>query len=128
MAEAAQQLAVEANGIHEFLAQIRYENNPKTTDKMASEQFASPTRRSNSCPEDLAKQSGDKQRENENKGSDKGPIRDTWEMDSGTHDLGNYEPALQQLMSAANAKGQSRSSNFLELANTVSILINLSYI
>lgn len=127
MTDATQQLAVEANGIHEFLAQIRYDKNPKTSDKMASEQFSPSTRRSNSCPEDLAKQSNDKHKDDENKGSDKGPVRETWDLDSGTHDLGNYEPALQQLMSAANtAKGQSRSSNFLELANTVSILINLS--
>jgi hypothetical protein len=128
---ADQQLTVEANGVHEFLAQLRYENNHKPTDKTATERLTSNTRRSSSCPEDLAKQSSNTQiRESEkgNKGSDKGPVRDTWEMDSGTHDLGNYEPALQQLMSAANAKGQSRSSNFLELANTVSISIKVSWV
>lgn len=45
----------------------------------------------------------------------------SWELDSGTHDLSS-DP-LQQIMSAATnatAKGQSRSANFLELANTVS--------
>ena len=46
--------------------------------------------------------------------------RESWEHDSGTHDM-NCEPSIQQIMAAANnAKGPSRSSNFLELANTVS--------
>lgn len=51
--------------------------------------------------------------------NDKSSGKESWEIDSGAHDL-NVDPTLQQIMSVANAKGQSRSSNFLELANTVS--------
>lgn len=50
--------------------------------------------------------------------------KETWEIDSGAHDL-NGDPTLQQIMSVANAKGQSRSSNFLELANTVSCFFSV---
>ncbi|KAK3710668.1 hypothetical protein QZH41_011012 [Actinostola sp. cb2023] len=125
MSEAVQQLVVEGNRVGEFLAQIHYQNRHSSPERMATEQLTSNTKRSTSCPEDLAKNCSNPQQKyegNDNKvkrNSDKGPSRDTWELDSGTHDLGNYEPALQQLMSAANAKGQSRSSNFLELANTL---------
>lgn len=44
--------------------------------------------------------------------------KESWEIDSGAQDL-NVDPTLQQIMSVANSKGQSRSSNFLELANTL---------
>ena len=50
--------------------------------------------------------------------NDKTGGKESWEIDSGTHDLSG-DPTLQQIMSVASAKGQSRSSNFLELANTV---------
>ena len=51
--------------------------------------------------------------------NDKSSGKESWEIDSGAHDLSG-DPTLQQIMSVANSKGQSRSSNFLELANTVS--------
>lgn len=51
--------------------------------------------------------------------NDKTSGKESWEIDSGAHDL-NGDPTLQQIISVANSKGQSRSSNFLELANTVS--------
>lgn len=54
-----------------------------------------------------------------NKMNDKSNGKESWEIDSGAHDLNN-DQTLQQIMSVANSKGQSRSSNFLELANTVS--------
>lgn len=54
-----------------------------------------------------------------NKMNDKSSGKESWEIDSGAHDLNN-DQTLQQIMSVANSKGQSRSSNFLELANTVS--------
>lgn len=47
--------------------------------------------------------------------------KESWEIDSGTQEL-NIDPTIQQIMSVANSKGQTRSSNFLELANTVSEL------
>lgn len=131
MSEVVQQLAVEGNRVGEFLAQIHCQNRHSLPDRMATtEQHTTTTKRSSSCPEDLAKkctnsQQKDDEEEKSKRNSDKGPSRETWELDSGTHDLGNYEPALQQLMSAANAKGQSRSSNFLELANTVSETISV---
>lgn len=50
--------------------------------------------------------------------NDKASGKESWEIDSGAHDL-NGDPTLQQIMSVANSKGQSRSSNFLELANTL---------
>lgn len=56
---------------------------------------------------------------NTNKMNEKSTGRESWEIDSGAHDLSG-DPTLQQIMSVANSKGQSRSSNFLELANTVS--------
>lgn len=56
---------------------------------------------------------------NTNKMNEKSTGRESWEIDSGAHDLSG-DPTLQQVMSVANSKGQSRSSNFLELANTVS--------
>lgn len=134
MSEAVQQLAVEGSHVGEFLAQIHSQNHHSLPDRMATtEQHTSTTKRSSSCPEDLAKkcsntQPNDDKNAKSKRNSDKGPSRETWELDSGTHDLGNYEPALQQLMSAANAKGQSRSSNFLELANTVREIISIYYI
>lgn len=54
-----------------------------------------------------------------NKMNDKSSGKESWEIDSGAHDLNN-DQTLQQIMSVASSKGQSRSSNFLELANTVS--------
>lgn len=56
--------------------------------------------------------------------NDKTSSKESWEIDSGAHDL-NGDPTLQQIMSVANSKGQSRSSNFLELANTVSQLLSV---
>lgn len=126
MSQVVQQLAREGNDVGEFLAQLHGQNRRSLPERMATtEQSSNTTKRSSSCPEDLSKkcansQQKDEENEKGKRNSDKGPSRETWELDSGTHDLGNYEPALQQLMSAANAKGQSRSSNFLELANTVS--------
>lgn len=130
MSQVVQQLALESNGVGEFLAQTHCQNRRSLPERMATTEQSTTTKRSSSCPEDLSKkctnsQQKDEDNEKSKRNSDKGPSRETWELDSGTHDLGNYEPALQQLMSAANAKGQSRSSNFLELANTVSELIIL---
>ncbi|XP_032228543.1 colorectal mutant cancer protein isoform X2 [Nematostella vectensis] len=74
-------------------------------------------RRSTSSPEDVSNRKGKgspKEVENGKKSSDKG--KENWEMDSGTHDLENIEQLVNQ---AANSKGSSRSSNFLELANTL---------
>ena len=51
--------------------------------------------------------------------NEKSSGKESWEIDSGAHDL-NCDPTLQQIMSVAGSKGQSRTSNFLELANTVS--------
>ena len=51
--------------------------------------------------------------------NEKSAGKESWEIDSGAHDL-NCDPTLQQIMSVAGSKGQSRTSNFLELANTVS--------
>ena len=60
-----------------------------------------------------------KDENNGKKMNDKSNGKESWEIDSGAHDLSG-DPTLQQIMSVANSKGQSRSSNFLELANTVS--------
>ena len=58
--------------------------------------------------------------------NDKSNGKESWEIDSGAHDLSG-DPTLQQIMSVANSKGQSRSSNFLELANTVSLSFSVFY-
>ncbi|KAJ7393974.1 hypothetical protein OS493_003645 [Desmophyllum pertusum] len=52
--------------------------------------------------------------------NEKSSGKESWEIDSGAHDF-HGDPTLQQIMSVANSnsKGQSRSSNFLELANTL---------
>lgn len=52
------------------------------------------------------------------KTNEKANGKESWEIDSGTQEL-NIDPTIQQIMSVANSKGQTRSSNFLELANTL---------
>ena len=107
------QLGLEDNGVRDIIAQLGSEN-----DRLASlEQLRQQVIKGNEKSKVTANNSSEEM--SAKKLNDKTSGKESWEIDSGAHDL-NGDPTLQQIMSVANSKGQSRSSNFLELANTVS--------
>ncbi|XP_020608534.1 colorectal mutant cancer protein-like isoform X2 [Orbicella faveolata] len=106
------QLGLEDNGVRDIIAQLGSEN-----DGLVSlEQLRQQVIKGNEKSKVTANNSSDEM--SAKKLNDKTSGKESWEIDSGAHDL-NGDPTLQQIMSVANSKGQSRSSNFLELANTL---------
>lgn len=107
------QLGLEDNSVREIISQLGTEKNDglvsleNLRQHVAKGHEKSKVTENNTIDEMSAK-----------KLNDKTSGKESWEIDSGAHDL-NGDPTLQQIMSVANSKGQSRSSNFLELANTL---------
>ena len=107
----------------EIMEQFGVENEGDLKEKLAQSNMVKVEELKDRIDAELQGQnSTDKEEHSPRQNEESGAKADSnWELDSGTHDLAT-DP-LQQIMSAAaNAasKGQSRSTNFLELANTVS--------
>lgn len=114
MSLTCKQLGLEDNSVRDIIAQLGSENH----DGLASlEHLRQQVIKGHEKSKVTANNSNDDM--SAKKLNDKSSGKESWEIDSGAHDL-NGDPTLQQIMSVANSKGQSRSSNFLELANTVS--------
>lgn len=115
------QLGLEDNGVRDIIAQLGSENHGGL---VSLEQLRQQVSKGHEKSKVTANISTDEM--SAKKMNEKSSGKESWEIDSGAHDF-HGDPTLQQIMSVANSnsKGQSRSSNFLELANTVSWLLSV---
>lgn len=120
MSLTCKQLGLEDNSVRDIITQLGSENH----DGLVSlENLRQQVMKGQEKSKVTANNSNDEM--SARKLNDKSSGKESWEIDSGAHDL-NVDPTLQQIMSVANnSKGQSRSSNFLELANTVSRMLSV---